>query len=142
MTGAADRARRPLTTFARYVALGGGSMILNIAIVALLSETVKASPALAGALGYGTIFVVNYFVARRFVFRSNAAVLAEVTRFAAVQLTSRVGEYGAYLALVYAAHISYFWSIVLVGLCFFMVKFGIYRFLVFKPEDAEKSCKT
>lgn len=142
MTTTRNQTRPPFTTFVRYVALGGGSMALNIAIVALLSESAKASPALAGALGYGAIFACNFFVARRYVFHSNSAVLPEVTRYAVVQLTSRAAEYGAYLALVYVAHMPYIWAIVLVGLCFFIAKFGIYRFLVFKPDNAKAHAKS
>jgi len=139
VTPAGDTIRPHLGAFARFFVLGVGSLALNLVIVTFMSEMLETSAAVAGACGYAIVFVVNFALARRYVFESSAAIVPEATRFAIVQLVTRCGEYGAYLGLTYLLGVHYFAAVLIVGIVFFIVKFGIYRFLVFRAEPVDQA---
>jgi putative flippase GtrA len=131
----ADNTRTaPLGVFARFILLGAGSLALNLIIVTCLCEIMDVPEGIAGGIGYAIVLVVNFTLARRYVFESKAAIVPEAARFSIVQVITRLGEYGAFLALTYLAQVHYFAAIVIVGIVFFAIKFVVYRLLVFRAD--------
>lgn len=118
----------------RFGLLGAISLVVNLAVVGALRELAGCTAAVAGALGYAVVLVMNFVLARRHVFKSAAALGPELLRFGLVQFGTRLAEYATYLLLVYRAGLAYAPAIVVVAAVFFVVKFGLYRGYVFGPR--------
>ena len=120
------------STFLRYTALGVFSLGVNIGLTSACATLLGASSAAAGAVGYITVMLLNFALARRYVFRSRAAAGVEFGRFMLIQAITRLLEYVAFLALVYAASLHHALAIVLIGGLSYAGKFVLYRIFVFQ----------
>lgn len=98
-----------------------------------LVELGGVDPDHAALVGYISAFIVNFVVMRNFVYQSADKVRSQVWRYCLTALGMRTLEYLAFLLLHNVFAIPYYIALFSVLLCAFVLKFVIYRVLVFKP---------
>ena len=83
------------------------------------------------AISLATVFVMNFFVIRLFVFRSNSSIVAEFYRFFTISIGFRVSEYLLFLFAFKTIGINYIFALILALGISFMGKFVVHRTFVF-----------
>lgn len=119
----------------RYLVMSGMSAVLSLGLPFLLHEGFAVRPDIAVACGLASAFVMNFFVARFFVFRKKGPVKRQLGRFAFVSFAFRSGEYLAFLFLHSVLGIQYMIANASVLFLSFCLKFFVYKIFVFiHPE--------
>jgi len=101
----------------------------------LLHEWLGMAERAAVALALTTAFVVNFLVARSYVFKASGAFGPQVLRFAAASAGFRIAEYLAFLFLHTVFGLFYILAIGVVLVISFGVKFVFYRAYVFTSVE-------
>lgn len=137
MTQRAARLARviPFGEVSRYTQLAVFSAALNLGLPVLLHEWIGLSERVAVALSLTTAFVVNFAVARGYVFRAGGPMGPQVLRFAAASAGFRVAEYAGFLLLHTILGLHYVLALGAVLVVSFGVKFVFYRAFVFAPVE-------
>jgi putative flippase GtrA len=128
--------RIPWGELNRFFQLALVSICVTLGLPVFFHEVVLLEEEPAVGLALLTAFLVNFLLARRYVFRSRTNVLPQLFRFAAANLAFRLVEYLAFLALYNWAGLFYVLAIAIVLLSSFVIKFVIYRFYVFGATGA------
>jgi putative flippase GtrA len=119
----------------RYLVMSGMSAVLSLGLPFLLHEGFAVRPDIAVACGLAAAFVMNFFVARLFVFRKKGPVKKQLGRFALVSFAFRSGEYLAFLFLHSVLGVQYMLATASVLFLSFCLKFFVYKIFVFiHPE--------
>jgi putative flippase GtrA len=126
------RANGSLSSFARYVAVGGATFSLSLGLIALLVEFAGLSQASAGAVGYAASFFLNFAAARWVIFHGTGdSIFRQFLSFAVVAAALRSMEYGTYWLLITHAHLPYYLGFFVVLLLFNALKYFVYKKIVF-----------
>lgn len=147
MTEAADAAPAgpsALQSFIRYCAVGVFNLALNLGLMAFLHEVLGAPEELAYAVSLITIFVINFFVSRFYVYEAaDGGAAGQLGRFLATAVVFRSAEYAAFLALHTGLGVQYLLAAFGIQVTSFLVKFLAFRFFVFvgAPARAEGSAE-
>ena len=122
--------------FVRYLALGGLSFAIYLGLTAALHEIWHLDESVAFAIAVATVFVINFFLARHFVYGAAGSgdVGSQAARFLIVSLVARACEYGLFAVLHEGLGIYYLVSITLVTVISVVVKFFAYRHMVFERK--------
>lgn len=91
----------------RFLQLGGFAFCLNLAITTSLHELLGLPADLAFAIALVTLFFVNFFGFRRFVYRSTGHARGQIGRYFIAVLCFRLAEYGGFLLLYQHIGIDY-----------------------------------
>jgi putative flippase GtrA len=121
----------------RYLVMSGLSAFLSLGIPFTLHEGFAVRPDIAVAIGLATAFVMNFIVAKLFVFRKKGPVKKEVTRFSLVSFAFRLSEYLAFLLLHNVFGIQYMVANASVLFISFCIKFFVYKLFVFSHRDKQ-----
>lgn len=131
----------PQTTFQqviRFLLMTLLSAGLTLALPILFHEAFGAPKELAVALALATAFVVNFFTVRIVVFRSVGNPASEFIRYTLTNAAFRIGEYFLFILLHAISEMYYILVLgVVLGLSF-ILKFVLYRFLVFNTPESEQ----
>ncbi len=108
---------------------------MNLGLPVLLHEWLGIAERVAVAIALATAFVVNFVVARSYVYRAGGAFGPQVLRFAAASAGFRIAEYLAFLILHAVFGLFYVLALGVVLVVSFGVKFVFYRSYVFAPVE-------
>ena len=122
-----------METFVRYVVLGGVGFGLGIFMSWFFHAKLLLSESLSVGLALVILFFFNFFMARRHVFKNRSDVVRQGTRFFGVSLSMRVLEYILFLTLFHVAELFYLVSYTSSILIVFVLKFVLYKKIVFNP---------
>ncbi len=128
--------RRSRIELVRYSLLSLASALISLGLPVLLHERLGADPRLGVAIGFAVVFVFNFVLLRRYVFRHRGSASASLGRFAATSLVFRGAEYLAFLLLYQAGVLYWIAQAIVIGVSF-VVKFVAMRHIVFRPSRAE-----
>ena len=115
----------------RFFLMSGLSAGITFGSPIILHELAGFEEKDAVGLALVAAFVVNFLVARSYVFRSSGAMLPQLVRFASSSLAFRGGEYLAFLLLHSYAGMFYVFAVGIVLAISFVLKFLFYRVFVF-----------
>lgn len=121
----------PFGEVSRYTQLAVVSAAVNLGLPVLLHEWLGMEERVAVALALATTFVVNFIIARSYVFKASGAFGPQVLRFAAASAGFRIAEYVAFLFLYTFLGLFYVLALGSVLVVSFGVKFVFYRAFVF-----------
>lgn len=137
MTDPRARAEAPIrgrtsSSFLRYCLMGVVNAGLGIGMTALLHEVLRASEELAYAVTLATVFVVNFFVSRHYIYdASGGSPVRQFTGFLFSSASFRLLEYASFLLLHSWLGLYYLAAVVVVQVTSFLGKFGFYRTFIF-----------
>ena len=124
--------KRPVLGAAwRFVQLGGFAFALNLGITVTGHEIVGLPADLAFAIALVTVFFVNFYGFRRFVYRKCGPARRQMLRFLIALIPLRAIEFAAFVALHQLAGIDYVVATILVLATSAIAKFITFRLWVF-----------
>ncbi|NBC34867.1 MAG: hypothetical protein GVY13_19525 [Alphaproteobacteria bacterium] len=128
-----DEGRHPILGACwRFLQLGGLAFALNLAITTTGHEVLGLPAALAFGIALVTIFFLNFFGFRRFVYRATGGgARRQMLRFLAAIIPLRAAEYGAFVALTGLAGADYLLATIVVLSASAIAKFITFRVWVF-----------
>ena len=127
-----DRKDRPVfRAGVRFLQLGGFAFCLNIAITTTLHELMGLPADLAFAVALLTLFFVNFFGFRRYVYRSTGHARGQIGRYFIAVVCFRLAEYGGFLLLHKQIGIDYLPTAMAVLAISAVAKFLTFRNWVF-----------
>jgi putative flippase GtrA len=115
----------------RYLLMSGMSALLSLGVPFALHEGFTVRPDIAVALGLGAAFVVNFIMAKLFVFQRGGSTKTQLGRYTAVSFIFRSGEYLSFLLLNGLFAIHYMVANTSVLFLSFCLKFFVYKMFVF-----------
>lgn len=119
-------------SFVRYCIIGAVNIVINIGLTAFMHEVMDAPEELAYAVGLVTVFVLNYFLSRHFIYEaSDGCPKQQFTRFLISSASFRCLEYMAFLLVHTVLDVYYLTAAIGVQLTSFVAKFFFYRAFVF-----------
>ncbi len=129
MSDPANSASRSLL---RYCLVGAGNFGLSLGLTAFLHEILGAPEELAFGVTLVTLFVINFFVSRHYVYQaSDGSARRQFGRFLVSAASFRALEYGAFLLVHTVLGVYYLAAVVAVQVTSFFGKFLFYRAFVF-----------
>ncbi|MGD8451832.1 MAG: GtrA family protein [Phycisphaerae bacterium] len=129
----ADKLRARLSSFIRFCGLTVLSAGVNFGLAIFLHEVVHFSAELAYGLSLITVFVMNFFIMRHFIFAGGRAGHPgrQLALHAAAAVGFRGGEYLAFLGLHTVLGLYYIWAMITVQTASFFAKYVFYGTVVF-----------
>lgn len=117
--------------------MGALNLGLNLGLTAFLHEVVHAPAEVAYGVGLITIFILNFFLSRHYIYddASGGDPRGQLVRFVVTSGGFRVLEYGAFLILHSVLGVYYLAAAVAVQVTSFLAKFAIFRGWVFVGGD-------
>lgn len=112
------------------------SASLSFGLPVLLVEAADFNEQRAVQISFAAAYLVNLFMLRTFVFRSDTIWHKDVLRYIFVNAGFRLTEYSAFTLLFATAEIQYMAALLIVLVISTLVKFFAYR-LIFKPSNSE-----
>jgi putative flippase GtrA len=109
-----DRLKRDITQFIKFCFVGGSGVIVNLAVFNLTlfawhaasGETPTAAKYLGNALGFVISVLTNYYLNRRWTFRSSGAVASELPKFFTVSVIAYLVNLGIFTLCLSVLHLS------------------------------------
>ena len=123
--------------FLRYTIVGGLSFSLNIGLTMFLHEIFGVAEQIAFAIALVTVFIINFVLARQVIFNADGLIYPQFIRFIGTSIVVRGGEYVLFLTLLSLTDVNYIIIVTFVSIISFILKFFVYKILVFKPETKE-----
>ena len=124
---------------ARFLGVGVLSYGFGIGLAALFREVVGLRPEVSVALSLAVLVITNFWLARRWVFRSFGRVDRQFARFVLASTGMRSAEYGLFWLLHWLGVPHYLLSLTIAMGLSTCVKFIVYRALVFAGGTATTS---
>ncbi|HEV7320003.1 MAG TPA: GtrA family protein [Ensifer sp.] len=128
------------TSFFRYFVFGCIAASLQVATLALLVEIVRLAPVYASTVAFYFAVVVNYFLQRRFTFRSDEPHLQALPKFLAVSTLGAGINAVAFSLLTTVMH--YVFAQALALLLVFSVNYALSRLLIFRTRRDDEAPDT
>jgi putative flippase GtrA len=123
----------------RYVMAGVLGFTASIVVLIVLVELVELPPATAAAISFAIAFVINFTLARYFIFpNSDGSFTGQLARFGAINFMVRSGEYFLFLVLIGTLAIHYALCLLLSLILSNLIKFFVYRAVVFGDYPGKK----
>lgn len=123
-------------TFPRYVLAGMASFGANLALAALFHEGFGLDENVAAALSLTGVFMLNFALARSFIWRDSGNWRRQLVRFGVISASARLGEYLLFFILHNAAGINYLAALATAQGISFVAKFFLYGKFAFNAEGA------
>jgi putative flippase GtrA len=122
----------------RYGLSTGISVSVTVVLPILLHELFAVREERAVLIAFNTALVVNFLTLRHFVFSKGGSALRDLAFYGAINILFRVAEYGAFSLLFATLGLHYVIAILIVLFISAIVKFLVYRFVVFAPARARE----
>jgi putative flippase GtrA len=122
---------------ARFVGYGLISYVLGIALSAFFREIVGLREEVSVALTLVILFVTNFWLARRFVFRATGHKGKQFALFVTTSVAMRGVEYTTFLALLRIFDVYYLLALTLAMGISGAAKFVLYRTVVFRRRTQD-----
>ena len=122
---------------ARFVGYGLISYVLGIALSAFFGEVIGIREEVSVALTLVILFVTNFWLSRRFVFRAAGHSGNQFVRFVSTSLAMRGVEYMLFFMLLRFLHVHYLVALTLAMGFSGSAKFLLYRTIVFGKDRAK-----
>ena len=130
-------------TALRFVLASGLSFAVSFGTPIFLHEFIAVPPPLAVALALGLVLLLNFFVAKYFIYRSSGPIRREFVSYIGVNIGFRIAEYAGFELLYLGFGMKYYIANFLVIAASFPVKFFAYQFAVYAhrpiPQDIERN---
>lgn len=117
--------------FSRYLMVAAVSACVTMGVPFVLHEGLDIAEEIAVAVAFSAAFAINFWMARRLVFRSAASVSGEAVRFLVATAGFRVSEYVVFLLLHTVLGIHYLVALFGILAVFTVLKYVTHRYLVF-----------
>ena len=118
----------------RYLIATVLSACVSLILPALLHEFIGIREEIAVAGALITVFIMNFFMIRIFVFRSRSDIKLEFRRFFTVSIGFRIAEYLLFLAIFRILGLNYILSLAISLVISFITKFIVHRKFVFNRQ--------
>lgn len=130
----------PARSALRYCLVGAANAVGGLTLTALLHEVAHAPEELAYAVALATLFVINFFVARHYVYEAaDGGAKGQFTRFLASSASFRLLEYLGFLILHSWLGVHYLIAAPVVQVTSFVAKFLFYRAFVFTSAAGRRA---
>lgn len=126
----------PWNELHRYLHLAAISACVTLGLPVVLHEFALVEEKLSVGLSLLTAFFLNFLLARSYVFRTRTSLAPQLFRFAFANLTFRLSEYLAFLAIYHWLELFYALAVAIVLFLSFIIKFVLYRLFVFKSPES------
>lgn len=133
------RSRPLLSEASRFVGFGVVSYGLGLGLSALFREVIGLHEKVAVALTLAILLIFNFWLSRRFVFRSNGNARNQFVLFVGTSFVMRLGEYGLFYTLLELLSLHYLVALTLAMMISSCMKFLIYRIFVFRGATPSSS---
>jgi len=108
------RLKRNIIQFIKFCFVGGSGVIVNLAVFnltlfvwhAVSGDTPTAAKYLGNALGFVISVLTNYYLNRRWTFRSSGAVASELPKFFIVSVVAYLVNLGIFTLCLSVLHLS------------------------------------
>jgi len=108
------RLKRDIIQFVKFCFVGGSGVIVNLAVFnltlwtwhAATGDTPTAAKYLGNALGFVISVLTNYYLNRRWTFRSSGAVATELPKFFAVSVIAYLINLGIFTLCLSVLHLG------------------------------------
>jgi putative flippase GtrA len=127
----AEHVRQIAGEAGRFVGYGLISYAFGVGLSSLFGEVIGLHEEISVGLTLVILFIVNFGLARRFVFRASGHKGKQFVRFVSTSLAMRGAEYLIFLTLVRVAHAHYLVALTLAMGFSGCAKFLLYRTVVF-----------
>ena len=117
--------------------MSGMSALLSLGIPFVLHEGFAVRPDIAVAMGLATAFVVNFVMAKLFVFKRKGSTKTQLGRYTLVSFIFRSGEYLSFLLLHGVFGVQYMIANTSVLFLSFCLKFFVYKIFVFTHPEKQ-----
>ncbi len=117
--------------FVRFCTAGAFSASFTVLVPVILHEIFNVRQEIAVAISLASIFIINFFLMRLFVFNSDGARRKQAVSYAITAILFRSGEYLYFLLLFNYFGIHYVVALATVLVSVTVIKFMTYRFFVF-----------
>lgn len=124
--------------FLKYILATGLSVSLTLGAPVALHELLGVMEEYAVALALGAAFLVNFFMARYFVFESIGSPQGDFARFALLSIIFRFLEYLGFIVIFRFLDDYYVICLIIVLLFSFILKFCVYRSYVFRISPSAR----
>jgi putative flippase GtrA len=136
----ADRLGRNLRQFVKFCFVGGSGVVVNLAVFNLtmvvagrfVSDHPSWVPYLANGLGFVVSVLTNYYLNRRWTFRSTGAVSRELPRFFTVSVIAYAGNLAVFALCYEALHLGENPSQLIAIACVLPVNFALNKIWSFR----------
>jgi putative flippase GtrA len=123
----------------RYLLAGGLSFASGLIVLIVLVEFIALSPALAAAISFAAVFVLNFILARYFIFPGGTTgVAGQFMRYGVINVAMRSGEYLLFLLIIDIFALNYVLCMVLSLALSNVIKFFAYRAIVFGDRSGNR----
>jgi putative flippase GtrA len=121
-----------MRTFFRYAIATGVCFVVNLGLTVLLTEVVGVYEEISYAIALSTVFFMNFFLMRYYIYRSSESNLAsQFILYAGSAVAFRGIEYGCFLLIHSWMGMPYGAAIVLIQGFSAVTKFVYYKRIVF-----------
>jgi len=121
--------------FARFVVVGADVFPINVGLTALLHEVLHLPEEAAFAIALATVFVVGFFANRHLVFAAGAGrIRPQMVRYVVAAVGFRIVQFASFLVIHSWLGAPYLFAVVAVLSFWLVVKFVVFRALVFKSS--------
>ena len=134
------RLKRNIIQFIKFCFVGGSGVIVNLAVFnltlftwhAATGETPTAAKYLGNALGFAISVLTNYYLNRRWTFRSSSAVASELPKFFTVSVIAYLINLGIFTLCLSVLHLAANASQVIAIACVLPINFGLNKLWSFR----------
>ncbi len=135
-----DRLKRNLTQFVKFCFVGGSGVIVNLVVFnltliawhAATGSTPTAAKYLGNLLGFVVSVLTNYYLNRRWTFRSSGAVRSELPKFFTVSVIAYLANLGIFTLCLSVLHLSDNLSQVIAIACVMPINFVLNKLWSFR----------
>jgi putative flippase GtrA len=107
---------------------------LGLVITAGLHEVIGFTPKAAVVIALGCLLIVNFILARRYVFRVGGPAVGQLLRFGTASVVMRGTEYVLFLLMLGSFGMDYLVSLAVAMALSAVTKFLLYRTFVFNAR--------
>ena len=123
----------------RFGLASGLSALITLGIPVVLHELISVDEEISVAIAMAIALIVNFFVTRNFVFRSQRAVIPGMASFFVSSVVFRLLEFGAFVLLFRTLQLNYLLVLVSILTVSFVVKFFYHRFYTFGDSHQKET---
>lgn len=119
------------TKFAKFLFVGASSYIIVTCLTIFLHEILKLTESTAFLAGLVTVFVINFFALRQYVFLSSSSVGKSSVKFVVFSLFFRAFEYVLFVIMI-SIGVYYIVALTLSMATSTVLKYFMYKNVVYK----------
>ncbi len=135
--------RRHSRAFAQFSAIGLLVGIINIAILALLVETLDIEPVAANAMRFVMTFSLHFYVHQRLICKNQPAIgiKSKLIDFCSIKFSAEIIKQAVFFVEIVLLHIPYLVAYITTIACLSIFKYAMHHKLSSKKRHASPSCQ-